>query len=413
MKVSILTIGDEILIGQIVDTNSAWISQKLTLAGFDVVSHLSVADNARQIEQALDELFSHVDIVLTSGGIGPTKDDITKQTLCTYFNTELVFSESVLKNIQELLKSWTNLNELTRNQAYVPRDCTVIQNKVGTAPITWFEKQSKVLVSMPGVPLEMKWAMEQEIIPRLTTRFRTTNILKQTFIITGYTESALALALKEFENTLPTYVTLAYLPSPGVIRLRLMTKEPSFSKQFHQYVNILREQLHDNILAEDDKSPEQLLYEYLLSKQLTLSTAESCTGGSIAQAITCQPGASSVLRGSIVAYQNSVKESVLQVSSHTISTYGVVSKQVVEEMAKGVSNILSSDCSIATSGILGPGGGTDQTPVGTVWIATKVKDKLLAKEYRLGNIRNSNMVRASNLAMIQLIEMINKEPEET
>ncbi|MFV0467539.1 MAG: CinA family nicotinamide mononucleotide deamidase-related protein [Dysgonomonas sp.] len=406
MKAAIITIGDEILIGQIVDTNSAWISNKMTDAGFEIEETISIGDNATQIKETIKDVFSRVDVILTTGGIGPTKDDITKKTLCEYFGTTLVFDDNVLHNIENLVAK-DRLNDLTRNQAYVPKDCVVIQNKVGTAPITWFEQSGKILVSMPGVPYEMKYNMENEIIPRLHSNFDVGLYLKKVFIVGGYTESGLAIFIEDFENNLPQGFGLAYLPTPGVMKLRLFVKGAHRKSEFEDQIRKLENLLGNNILSENDYPLEKILGQRLFEKGLTIGTAESCTGGNISHLITSVAGASSYFKGSIVSYANEIKINVLGVSSENIDEYGAVSEIVVREMAEGACRILNTDCAIATSGISGPTGGTEEKPVGTVWVATTYKGKTISKLYRgMSTHREANITRASNNAIVQLLNML-------
>lgn len=408
MKTAIITIGDEILIGQIVDTNSAWMSKKLTEAGFEVEEKISIADNAQQIKDTIKEVFQRVDVILTTGGIGPTKDDITKKTLCEYFGTELVFDESVLENINNVISNFTTLNGLTRDQAYVPKDCTVIQNRVGTAPITWFERGDKVLASMPGVPYEMKYNMENEIIPRLQSKYNAEAYVSRVLIVGGYTESNLAIHLTDFENNLPEGFGLAYLPSPRLMKLRLFVKGEYRTSELENEVQKLRMLLGNAILAEKDIPLEKIIGELLSEQKLTLGTAESCTGGYIAHLITSISGSSQYFKGSIVSYSNEIKCSILNVSQSNLDEYGAVSESVVIEMVKGAQRALNVDCAIAVSGIAGPDGGTPEKPVGTVWIATAIKDRIEAKKHQLGKYREANIVGASNTAMLQLLRMINE-----
>lgn len=409
MKTAIVTIGDEILIGQIVDTNSAWMSQKMTLAGFEIEEKISIGDNAQQIKDTIDDVFQRVDVILMTGGLGPTKDDITKKTLCEYYNTQLIFSDSVLENINNVISNFTTLNELTRNQAYVPKDCTVIQNKVGTAPVTWFERDHKVLVSMPGVPYEMRFVMENEIIPRLQEKYKTESYVSRVLIVGGYTESALAMHISDFENNLPEDFGLAYLPAPGIMKLRLFVKGEQRRPELNAQVAKLEKLLGNAILAEKDIPIEQILGERLFEKGLTLGTAESCTGGNIAHLITSISGSSHYFKGAIVSYANEVKEAVLHVRKETLTHWGAVSEDVVMEMAEGASKALGVDCSIAVSGIAGPEGGTEDKPVGTVWICTKYRAKLLTRKYTLGKFRDANIMRASNVAMLQMLSMLDNE----
>ncbi|NDV67660.1 CinA family nicotinamide mononucleotide deamidase-related protein [Dysgonomonas sp. 25] len=406
MKAAIVTIGDEILIGQIVDTNSAWMASKMTDAGFEIEEKQAIGDDADQIKNTITDVFGRVDVILMTGGLGPTKDDITKKTLCEYFGTELVFSDDVLQNIEQLFNGFTTVNELTRNQAYVPKDCTVIQNKVGTAPITWFDYKGKVLVSMPGVPYEMKYVMEHEIIPRLQHQYDTEAYLKKVFIVGGYSESGLATYIADFEDNLPKGFGLAYLPSPGVVKLRLFVKGEHRRAELNEQVKKLEGLLGDAILAERDMPIEQLLGARLFEKGLTLGTAESCTGGNIARLITSIPGSSHYFKGSIVSYANEAKVNLLHVSQQALDMYGAVSEAVVLEMAHGVAKALNVDCAIAVSGIAGPDGGTEDKPVGTVWICTRYKGKSVAKKYQMGQYRDANIMRASNVAMMQMLAMI-------
>lgn len=411
VNVEIITIGDEILIGQIVDTNSAWMATELNKSGFEVFQITSVHDNAKHITNALDLALRYSDVVLFTGGIGPTNDDITKQTLTKYFGTKLVFDASVIRNIEQLFANRPNytINELTYAQAMVPEDCTVIQNPVGTAPITWFEKEGKVIVSMPGVPYEMKNAMSTEIIPRLQQHFDTPIVLHKTIQVYGYGESALAMKIADWEGALPTNLSLAYLPHFGVVKLRLSgTSADALSLEFsiNQQFQTLSQLLGNAIIATEDVELEKLVANILLSKGLTLSTAESCTGGYIAHRFTSIPGSSEFFKGSVVAYSNQVKQSVLKVSKFDIEHVGAVSQQVVEQMASGVRSLLQSDVAIATSGIAGPTGGTEDKPVGTVWIAVCSKDQVLSREFHFGTKREQNIQRASQAAMLLLKEIL-------
>jgi nicotinamide-nucleotide amidase len=411
VKVEIITIGDEILIGQIVDTNSAWMATELNTAGFELAQITSVHDDANHIIEALEMALKRADVVLFTGGIGPTNDDITKQTLCSYFDTKLVFNDSVYQNIERLFANRPNykMNELTKAQAMVPENCTVIQNEVGTAPITWFDKAGKVVVSMPGVPYEMKRAMSVEIIPRLQNQFDTPVIIHKTVQVYGYTESALALKIAEWESNLPEYIHLAYLPNSGVVKLRLSGfLENVLALEFvmNQQLDLLSQLLGNAIVANEDIIIEQLLGNLLIASGKTVSTAESCTGGNIAHVFTSLSGSSSFFKGSVVAYANEVKENVLQVNSADIETFGAVSQQVVEQMAVGVRKLLKTDVAIATSGIAGPTGGSDEKPVGTTWIAVCSDDMVVSREFSFGKLREQNILRATQAALLMLKEII-------
>ena len=409
-NVEIITIGDEILIGQIVDTNSAWMAVELNKAGFHVAQITSVHDDAQHIIEALDNALTRATIVLFTGGIGPTKDDITKQTLCKYFDTKLVFNEEVHRNIEHLLRNRQRaMNELTSSQAMVPENCIVIQNPVGTAPVTWFDKDGQVIVSMPGVPQEMKNAMATEIIPRLQKKFETPAIVHKNVLVKGYPESALALKIADWEDSLPAYLHLAYLPNYGLVKLRLSGSsddELSLEFEINQYISTLVQILGDAIVAFEDLPLEVLVGKALLEKKLTLATAESCTGGNIAHKITEVAGSSAYFKGAVVAYSNEIKHNVLHVSSDTLESNGAVSAAVVEEMAIGVRQLLRTDIAIATSGVAGPDGGTPEKPVGTVWIAVSTAESTVSRLYSFGANRIQNIERTTQSAFLFLLEKI-------
>lgn len=407
MKIEIITIGDEILIGQIIDTNSTWMATELTKTGFEVVAITSVGDLAGDITKTIDMALGRADVVLMTGGIGPTKDDITKKTLCEYFGTELVFDDSVLDNIKEIFRKKQNrLNELTRNQAYVPKDCTVIQNRVGTAPLLWFEKEKKVLVSMPGVPFEMKNAMSTEIIPRLIEHYSVDNYKSVTFSVSGITESALAMMLGDFEDNLPANSALAYLPSYGLIRLRLSIRSSSNGDNLLRLAEELKQLVTEYLVDEVDRPIEELLGKILVEKGLTLAIAESCTGGEISHRITSVSGSSEYFIGGVVSYANGAKQKILGVRNESLQEYGAVSAEVVEEMVAGVAELLGSDCAIAVSGIAGPNGGSEEKPVGTTWVSTKYGNNVLTEKYQFSTSRAENISRAANMALLQLIKMV-------
>ena len=411
ITVEIITIGDELLIGQVIDTNSTWMARELNLIGFDVRYKTTVGDNESDILEAFGKALSRAQAVLVTGGIGPTRDDITKKTLCRFFNTSLVFDEKTLETIITIVRGLgRELNELTRNQAYVPKDCTVIQNQWGTAPVTWFETGGKALVSMPGVPYEMKGAMREEIIPRLQTFFHTSDsILHRTFWVKNYGESLLAIRLETFENELPPAIKLAYLPASGLIRLRL-TGKGSDSETLFQQMEEQREKLlayiGKDIVSEIDEDLENILDRLLKEKNLTLALAESCTGGKLASLFTAIPGCSSYFKGGIVCYSNEIKHQLLCVDSSDLEEYGAVSRQVVEAMAIGARRTFDADCIIAVSGIAGPGGGTPEKPTGTVWIAVSCKDKLQSQLFHFSQNRESNILRACYNGISMLMEMI-------
>lgn len=417
IKVEIITIGDEILIGQIIDTNSAWMATQLNQYGFEIHRITSVHDNAQQIKEAITYAFTQAQVVLLTGGIGPTKDDITKHTLCEYFHTQLVYSQDVYDNILQLFKHRPHvMNPLTAAQAMVPESCTVIQNRVGTAPITWFEKDGKILVSMPGVPYEMMHNMTTQIIPRLAKHFNTPNILHQTIITYGIPESQLAIMLTDWENSLPQHIHLAYLPNNGLVKLRLSgvsDNKENIKKEIQQLFDQLTPLLEDAIIAHEDITPQAYIGKLLKEKQQTISTAESCTGGNIAHLITSIPGSSAYYKGSIIAYANEIKVKLLGVDEDAITQHGAVSQEVVEQMAKGARERMNTHYAIATSGIAGPDGETPDKPVGTTWIAIATHNKVVSKKFQFGKLREQNINRATQAALTLLIQLIKQDNTKT
>ena len=407
MKIEIITIGDELLIGQIVNTNSAWMAAELTTQGFGVDAMTTVGDAPGDLLAALDTAFARADILLLTGGVGPTRDDRTKETLCRYFDCPLILNEEVLQHIEQLFQSRkATLNSLTRDQALVPSKATVITNRMGTAPLLWFRKGAQLLVSMPGVPLEMQTAMREEIMPRLSATFRQKAYLRRDYLVGGYSESALATHLSSFEDQLPASFSLAYLPTYGIIRLRLSAWGEEHTATMEQQGKHLRELLGSHCLSESNQMVEQLLGELLQEKRFTLSTAESCTGGYIAHLITSVAGASGHFTGSVVAYDNHIKEILLQVETETLSEKGAVSREVAEQMARGVAAVTGTTCAIAVTGIMGPDGGSEEKPVGTVWVATLCGERLSSREYRVGKSRAQNIERTARLAILQMLMML-------
>jgi nicotinamide-nucleotide amidase len=409
MNASIITIGDEILIGQIVDTNSAWMAQKLNEVGVRITQIISVGDNKEDIVKAIETLMAKTELVLITGGLGPTNDDITKNVLCELFDSKLVLSDVVLQNINELLSQrGFTMNSNNYAQAMVPQNAIVLNNKMGTACGMLFEKDGKYLISMPGVPFEMKHLMETQVLPFVKKTFINKPILHKTILIIGLPESILAEKIAVWENALPDFVKLAYLPSPGFIRLRLSIYEAEPDQ--HLLIDSLAEKLKSiipqNIIAEEDVKPEVLIGNLLKEQGKTLSTAESCTGGKIASMITSIPGSSAYFKGSVVSYANEVKMNVLNVQKSDLEKYGAVSEQVVKQMAHGALKLLNTDFSIAVSGIAGPEGGTPEKPVGTIWIAVASKEKTVSKKFQSLNNREVNILRAANTALAMLIEII-------
>jgi len=412
MNVEIITIGNELLIGQVVDTNSAWIGQKLNEAGFDVTRITSIQDTKEAINSALNESTSRSQIILLTGGLGPTKDDITKETLAEYFNSKMVFNQSVYDNVTNLLKGRVkNINKLNKGQAFVPECCQVINNPVGTAPVMWFNEGEKIIVSMPGVPNEMKTAMNNEIIPRLKSRFETGHILHKTFQIFNVPEAVLAEQLEDWENTIPEYITLAYLPSPGKIRLRLTAKtndKALANLNIEKLTSSLHQHIGEHIFSQEDKPIEELLADKMKQNKKTIAVAESCTGGRIGHLITSVPGSSEFFKGGVIAYDNSVKANILGVKEEALEKHGAVSKDVVEQMAQGVKDLLQSDYAIATSGIAGPDGGTKEKPVGTVWIAVASSQGVQSYVFQFRGARERNIYQSADTALIHLVRLLDE-----
>lgn len=411
MDISIIVIGDELLIGQVTDTNSGWIARHVNPLGWNVKSVKVIGDNESEILKAIDEGFAQADLVLTTGGLGPTKDDITKEAMRKYFGGSMVYDTEVEKNVLEVVeKRHLKINDLTAAQAYVPSSCRVIQNRVGTAPIMWFEREGKVLVAMPGVPFETEQMMEREVIPQLMHHFCSDeHIMHRTFIVIDYSESALAMKLEQFENGIPESIHLAYLPRPGIIRLRLTGRSADGDKLAAD-MDRLSSQLHDllgnSIISYEDKPVASILGDMLRERNLTVSTAESCTGGNIAHEITEIAGSSDYYVGSVVSYSNEVKQSVLGVSPSVLAAEGAVSKPVVEQMCRGVGALLRTQCSIATSGIAGPGGGSLEKPVGTVWICVQCGEKQVAERCHFPGTRDRVIDRATMTGMLMLIKLL-------
>ena len=410
MKAEIITIGDELLIGQVVDTNSAWMAQRLNEYGIVLHQITSVHDDRQHILTAIDEAFGHADIVLTTGGLGPTKDDITKQVLCEYFSTSLVEDIRVREHIYSWYKERPDvLNRLTATQWLVPKSATILPNRVGSAPIMVFEKEvmgigKKLLVAMPGVPHEMQIAMTEQVIPYI--RLEAGGIIHKTMLLSGIPESTLAIRIEDWENALPSYMHLAYLPKDGMIRLRLSSYGEATEEEMNQQIELLRPLISEYLLASEDLPLETILGNLLKQHGQTISTAESCTGGRLAAALNAQSGSSAYYMGSVVAYDNSIKEQVLGVEHTILEEYGAVSEQTVRQMAEGVRALMQTDYAIATSGIAGPTGGTADKPVGTVWIAWATPNGTYAKCFRLGTLREQITQRAVTTAMIHLIRIM-------
>lgn len=411
MTAEIITIGDELLIGQIVDTNSAWIGEHLSLTGIKVHQISSISDDENHILQALAEAEKRVDLVLITGGLGPTKDDITKKTLCKYFNTRLIIHEDILEKIKIFFdRRGFKMSEVNVQQAALPENCTIIPNPVGTASGMWFEKNNTVFVSMPGIPHEMKQIMTEGVLPKLKKEFDLPVIIHRTILTYGIIESELSDQLEDFEKDLPEGMKLAYLPSLERLRLRLSIKGENrehLEKLLDEQVNKLKKHLGNKVFGYEDSSLQEAIGILLKENKQTVATAESCTGGNIAHLITSIAGSSEYFKGSVVAYDNHIKQNVLNVDEQSLMKHGAVSKEVVEQMALGVQKLMKTDFAIATSGIAGPSGGTVEKPVGTTWIAVATpKGEVYAKKYVLGTQREQNIRRASALALNNLRKLL-------
>lgn len=413
MLAEIITIGDEILIGQIVDTNSAWMAKELNNIGLGVKQITSVSDDATHIMEALDEAQKRADVILITGGLGPTKDDITKLTLSKYFNMPLRRDKLTLDHITSIFARLNRpMIEANIRQADVPDGCIVIQNANGTAPCMWFEREGKIIVSMPGVPFEMMYLMEEEIIPRIKQAFKLPFIVHQTVLTAGLGESFLAQEIADIENDLPSHIKLAYLPKLGQVRLRLSgtgANEILLKNEISEITSQIIAKIGKYVVIAEDISLEKAILNKMKEKGFTLSTAESCTGGYISHLITQHAGSSAVFVGGAVVYSYDLKESVLGVKHETLNNFGAVSEQTVKEMAQGAILHFKTDYAIAVSGIAGPDGGMPDKPVGTVWIAIANRDSVVAKLFSFGGKRTQNIERSATAAFTLLLKLLNQD----
>ncbi len=409
MKARIITIGDEILIGQIVDTNTAWIASRLNDIGVTIDTTISIGDREDAIIDCVESALRDVDITIITGGIGPTKDDITKHTLAKIFSSELVRDEATYQFLKDMLKTrGVEFNELNQSQAMVPKVCTVLPNRNGTAPCMWFERGDRVVVSLPGVPFEMKSLMTELVIPKLEDRFEFTSNVHKTVMTFGLAESVLATTISEWEDCLDDSLHLAYLPNPSGIRLRLSAYNVSqdvavgvIDRAFDELKAIIPKYF----IGYGDITVADVVAKILIEKGATLSIAESCTGGALSSRFTINSGASKYFVGSVVSYSNEIKHKVLGVSNETLMKYGAVSEQVAREMSEGVRRLCGSDYSISTTGIAGPDGGTDDKPVGTVWISVSSPSGTVAEKITFVSLREQNIMRSS-AAAINLLRLI-------
>ena len=405
MRAEIITIGDELLIGQVVDTNSAWMAEKLNEIGIELYQITSVHDTREHIIHALDEAFGRADIVLTTGGLGPTKDDITKHVLCEYFGTHLIEDSNVRAHIEQLYASRPDvLNRLTATQWLVPESAEILENRVGSAPFMVFHHGRQILASMPGVPYEMKIAMEEQILPFIGRQ--TAGIFHKTLQVSGIAESSLAILLEDYEVSKPEYLHLAYLPKDGIIRLRLSSYAEASEEEINTWFNRLKTLVKDYLIADTDEPLEVVVGRLLKEKGCTIATAESCTGGKLASLLNKHAGSSAFYWGSIISYDNSVKEQLLDVPAEIIKEHGVVSEEVVRIMAESIRIKLNTNYGVATSGIAGPSGGTPEKPVGTVWIAWATPKGTYAECFHLGKLREQVTDRACQKALIGLLKIL-------
>lgn len=411
MKAAIVTIGDEILIGQIVDTNSSYIAKALDKIGIATHEMLSISDDKQHILDTFYSLQNKVDVVIVTGGLGPTKDDITKKTFCDYFDDELIENEAVLTHVKSIIEGFYKrpITQINREQALVPTKAKVLFNQAGTAPGMWMEKENTVFISLPGVPYEMKYLIDNEVIPNLVQKFERPYIVHQTIMTYGRGESMIAEQIEEWEDNLPDFIKLAYLPSPGKVRLRLTargTNEELLKNEIKHQVEKLDLLIHDVIVGYNEDEPiEVVLGRLLTEKKLTISTAESCTGGKIAATLSAVPGASNYFRGSVVSYATQAKIDILGIDENLIAKHGVVSAEVASEMAKSVQKVMNSDCAIATTGNAGPTKGDEDAELGMVFIGIATPDEVFVEEFNFGQPREKVIDRGVSKAL----ELIYKE----
>lgn len=411
MKATIITIGDEILIGQIVDTNSAFIAKSLDRIGVEISEMISISDDKKQILDTFAGLQNKVDIVIVTGGLGPTKDDVTKKTFCEYFNDELVVNPEVLAHVTQLIEGYFKrpITQMNKDQALVPSTCTILHNQVGTAPGMWMKKENTVFVSLPGVPYEMKYLVEEEIIPKIVREYKRPYIIHKTILTYGQGESLVAERIENWENNLPDFIKLAYLPNPGRVRLRLTargTNKEELEKAIEDNVRSLDAIIHDIIVGyEENETIETVIGKLLTKQNKTISTAESCTGGRIASLLSAVPGSSGYFKGSVVSYATETKVNVLGISQDLVDQYSVVSSQVASAMAVSVREMLKTDYAIATTGNAGPSKGDSDAEIGTVFIALATPNGVSTEEFNFGQPREKVIDRAS----IKSLEILQKE----
>src|SRR3970282_1268991 len=411
MKATIVTIGDEILIGQIIDTNSAFIAKSLDKIGVEINEMISISDDKKHIIDTFSTLQNIVDLVIVTGGLGPTKDDVTKKTFCDYFEDELVVDQGVLAHVTQMIEGFYKrpITQINKDQALVPSKCIVLHNQVGTAPGMWMKKENTVFISLPGVPYEMKYLVENEIIPKVIREYKRPYIIHKTILTYGQGESLVAERIEDWENSLPEFLKLAYLPSPGRVRLRISargTNKELLELALEEYVVSLNAIISDIIVGyEEEETIEFLVGEMLKKQHKTLSTAESCTGGKIAASLTSVAGASKYFKGSVVSYATETKMDVLGIPESLINEFSVVSGEVASAMAQRVKEIIKTDYAIATTGNAGPSKGDENAEIGTVFIAIATPNEVIVKEYNFGQPREKVIDRA----VIKSLEMLKEE----
>lgn len=404
-----ISIGDELLIGQVINTNAAWLGEHLSSAGFQLDSTLTIGDSEKAILDAFNACMD-ADLVLVTGGLGPTADDITKPTVCKFFDTELVFCQAAYDNVVSLFKRrGFQMSERNRSQAMLPKACEYIPNTYGTAPCMWLEKKGVVFAFMPGVPFEMKGIFTDELLPRIKQRFHAVPYEKRVVMTTGIGESFLADKIKEWEDALPDFLSLAYLPQHGMVRLRLNGRHADavlLHETLDREISKLKDLIPEYIFAMQDQPIERTIFDLLINKGKTFASAESCTGGNIAHVITLIPGSSEVFKGTAVTYATPMKTKVLGVPAKMIEKHGVVSQEVVESMATGVRDLMEADFGVATTGVAGPSGGTEETPVGTVWIGVASSKGVVSKCFNFGKDRENVINRATIMAYEMLRQQL-------
>lgn len=413
MQIEIINIGDELLIGQVINSNAAKMGKMLIDGGFTTKRMITISDDESDILASIEQRLPDTKVLIFSGGLGPTRDDLTKHVLANYFDTELVFNQEAYDDIAQLFKRRNfKVTETNKEQAYLPKDCLSLPNKVGTARGMWFEKDDLIVISLPGVPFEMIHLMEKQVMPRLIEKYQTKPLKYRTIMTIGIGESYLADMISSWEDALPEDMSLAYLPQYGSVRLRISCSDPnpdSSLQRINAEIDKVLPTIQEYVYGYDDITMQEVLGQMLLEKKATLTTAESCTGGHISYLVTSIPGSSAYFKGSIIAYANKVKEEQLKVDPQNITNFGAVSEEVVKQMAEGARRELQSDYAIATSGIAGPSGGTPEKPVGTVWIAVSSATETVAIKHNLGDHRERIIDRSAIIGMKMLRDLLLKE----